>query len=317
MYYVVYGLLYLISLLPLWLLYGLSDGIAFLLYAVIRYRRAVVLSNLAIAFPSNTDEERLRIAKRFYRNFTDNFIETIKLLSAGKRFLEKRLVIDNPELLDHYYDQGRKLQLHLGHCFNWEIANLAMPMRTRYAFLVAYMPVENKIFERLFKHLRERTGSVMLPATRMNKAIIPYRHQQYMLVLVADQAPSGAENSYWQNFFGRPTAFIRGPERGARIADIPAVFVRFYKPRRGYYRAELITIAEHPRELPEGELTRRFGRLLEAAILKQPDSWLWSHKRWKFAWKEEFASSWIDTNPPAATPKNPPAGTPADAPRGL
>jgi len=298
MYYLVYGLLYLLSLLPMWLLYGLSDVLAFLLYAVIRYRRGVVLSNLAIAFPGWSDAERLRTAKRFYRNFTDNFIETIKLLSAGPRFLQKRFTLDNPELLDYYYDQGRKLQMHLGHCFNWEIGNVAMPPHTRYAFLVAYMPVENKIFERLFKHLRSRTGSVLLPATRMNKAIIPYRHQQYMLVLVADQSPSGVENAYWLNFFNRPTAFIRGPERGARIADIPAVFVRFYKPRRGYYRAELITIAEHPRELPEGELTRRFGRLLEDAIRKQPDSWLWSHKRFKFAWAASPGSLWVDTTPP-------------------
>jgi len=294
MYYFVYGLLYLVSLLPMWVLFGLSDGIAFLLYAVIRYRRPVVLSNLRIAFPGKTDAERLRIARRFYRNFTDNFIETIKLLSVSRRWLEKHFVIDNPELLDYYYDQGRKLQLHLGHCFNWEIANVAMPVNTRYAFLVAYMPVENKIFERLFLRLRSRTGTVLLPATRMSKAIIPYRNQQYMLVLVADQAPGGPENSYWLNFFDRPTAFIKGPERGARIADIPVVFVRFYKPRRGYYRAELITIAEHPATLPEGEVTRRYRTLLEEAIRKQPDGWLWSHKRWKFAYKDELSSFWID-----------------------
>jgi KDO2-lipid IV(A) lauroyltransferase len=50
-----------------------------------------------------------------------------------------------------------------------------------------------------------------------------------MLTLVADQAPGGPENTYWLNFFGRPTAFIRGAERGARIGDIPAVFARIYK----------------------------------------------------------------------------------------
>ncbi|HVU98866.1 MAG TPA: lysophospholipid acyltransferase family protein [Puia sp.] len=294
MYYLVYGVLYGLSLLPMWLLYGFSDGIAFLLYAVIRYRRGVVLSNLVIAFPEKTDAERLRIAKRFYRNFTDNFIETLKLLSAGPDFLERRLVIDNPELLDYYYDQGRKLHAHLGHLFNWEIGNAAIPRLTRYPFLVAYMPVENKVFERLFLHLRSRTGSIPLPATRLQRAILPYRNQQYILALVADQAPGGPENSYWLNFFGRPTPFVRGPERGARIADIPAIFVRFYKVRRGHYRAELITIAEHPGVLPEGELTRRYCRLLEDAIRRQPDSWLWSHKRWKFGWNPELQPFWID-----------------------
>ncbi|HLZ86933.1 MAG TPA: lysophospholipid acyltransferase family protein [Puia sp.] len=294
MYYLVYGSLYLLSLLPMWLLYGLSDGIAFVLYAVIRYRRGVVLSNLRIAFPEKTDVQRLAIAKRFYRNFTDNFIETIKLLSAGEAWLQERFVLDNPELLDHFYDQGRKLQLHLGHLFNWEIANVAIPTRTRYTFIVAYMPVENKAFERVFLRLRGRTGTVLLPATKMQRAILPYRNTQYMLALVADQAPGGPDNSYWLNFFGQPTPFVRGPERGARIADIPAVFVRFYKPRRGHYRAELITIADHPAALPEGELTRRYRRLLEEGIRQEPAGWLWSHKRWKFTWTPGFRPFWID-----------------------
>jgi KDO2-lipid IV(A) lauroyltransferase len=294
MYYLVYGLLYLMSLLPMWLLYGLSDGIALLLYAVIRYRRSVVLNNLRIAFPEKTETERGRIARRFYRNFTDSFMETIKLLSASPAFLKKRLVMDNPGLLDVFYDQGRKLQVHLGHLFNWEIGNVAIPMHTRYDFLVAYMPIDNKVFERLFLHLRSRTGSIPLPATRMQRAILPYRNQQYILALVADQSPGGPENSYWLNFFGRPTPFVRGPERGARIGDIPVVFARFYKERRGHYRVALTTIADHPAQLPEGELTRRYRTLLEDAIRQQPENWLWSHKRWKYAWSEEWASFWID-----------------------
>ena len=294
MYYLIYGFLYLFSLLPMWFLYGLSDGVAFLFYAVIRYRRSVVLSNLRIAFPEKTETERLRIARRFYRNFTDNFIETIKLLSASEAFLQKRLVLDNPELLDHYYDQGRKLQVHLGHLFNWEVGNVAMASRTRYTWIVAYMPVENKAVERLFLRLRGRTGAVLLPATRMQREILPYRHVQYMLALVADQSPGGPENSYWLNFFGRPTPFVRGPERGARIGDIPVVFVRFYKVKRGHYHVQLTTIADHPRQLPEGELTRRYRALLEDAIRQQPDGWLWSHKRWKFGWREDLFPFWID-----------------------
>ncbi len=297
MYYLVYGLLYAVSLLPMWLLYGLSDGLALVLYGVIRYRRTVVMANLRNAFPEKNEEERLRIAKKFYRNFTDNFIETLKLLSASRSFLEKRLVMDNIGLLQHFYDQGRKVQLHLGHLFNWEIANVAIPLRTPYNVLVAYMPVENKLFERLFLRLRSRTGSVPLPATRMQRAILPYRNRLYALALVADQAPGGPENSYWLNFFGRPTAFIRGAERGARIADIPAVFVRIYKSKRGHYRVHLTTMSEHPHELPEGELTRQYRDLLEAAIRLQPEGWLWSHKRWKFSWEESLAASWIDHVP--------------------
>lgn len=294
MYYVVYGLLYGVSLLPMWLLYPMADVLALLLYYVIGYRRKVTRSNLRMAFPEKTEEEISRIEKKFYRNFVDSFIETIKLLSASHTYIKQRFVIDNPEILDNFYDEGRKCQLHLGHTFNWEVANVAMPLICRYPFIVAYMPVENKIFERFFLHLRGRTGSILLPSNRMQRAIIPYRNTQYLLTLVADQAPANSEQSYWLNFFGRPTSFLRGPERGARIADIPAVFVKFYKSRRGHYRVFLTTLSDHPAALPEGELTRRYCRILEDAIREHPDLWLWSHRRWKAVWKEEFRNMWID-----------------------
>jgi Kdo2-lipid IVA lauroyltransferase/acyltransferase len=294
MYYLVYGFSYLLSLLPMWFLYGVSDGLALLLCYVIRYRRGVVLSNLRTAFPEKTEAERMGIAKKFYRSFTDNFIETLKILSASPSFIRERFIIDNPEVIEDFYDTGRKLQLHMGHTFNWEIANVAMPLLTRYPFIVTYMPVENKVFDRLFLRLRGLNGTVLLPATRMQRAILPYRHTQYVLALVADQSPGGPENSYWLNFFGRPTPFVRGPERGARIGDIPAVFAQIYKTKRGHYRSRLTTIADHPADLPEGELTRRYRSILENAIREQPEVYLWSHKRWKVSWKEEYQKMWID-----------------------
>jgi KDO2-lipid IV(A) lauroyltransferase len=278
----------------MWLLYPLAEGLSLLLYHVIGYRRKVVRANLRLAFPEKTTAELIRIEIKFYRNFVDSFIETIKLLSATPAYIKRHFAIDNPEILDNFYDQGRKCQLHLGHTFNWEVANAAMPLLSRYPFIVAYMPLENKIFERLFLHLRGRTGSILLPATRMQRAIIPYRNTQYLLTLVADQAPPHADQSYWLNFFGHPTPFVRGPERGARIADIPAVFVKFYKTRRGYYRVSFITLADHSAALPEGELTRRYRDCLENAIRDQPDLWLWSHRRWKAPWKEEYRKLWID-----------------------
>jgi len=294
MYYVVYGLLYLISLLPLRLLYVLADGLALFTYYVLRYRRKVVMDNLQIAFPEKTQAERNRIAIKFYRNFVDNFIETLKLLSASPSFIRSHFHIDNLEILEDFYQAGRRCQLHLGHTFNWELANAAMPLLSDYPFIVAYMPIENKVFERLLLHLRGRTGTILLPATRLQRSILPYRNTRYLLTLVADQAPGNPDQSYWLNFFGRPSSFVRGPERGARAGDIPAVFVRFYKTSRGYYRVFLTTIADHPAQLPEGELTRRYRSLLEEAIRQDPDLWLWSHKRWKASWKEEFRQLWID-----------------------
>lgn len=287
MYYLVYIPLYLFSLLPLRVLYIISDGCYLLLYYVIGYRRKVVLDNLAIAFPEKTAAERVSIAKKFYRNFVDNFIETIKLLSAGKKFITKHFMLDS-DPFESIHISGRKCQLHLGHNFNWEVANVAMPFYVQSSFLVVYMPIKNKAIDRLFMHLRTRTGSIMLPATDMRNAIIPHRNTQYILALVADQAPGDPAKAHWLNFFGRPTPFVRGPESGARLGNIPVVFTQLYKTKRGYYRAHLEVGAENPAELPEGELTRRYINFLERAIRDRPDMWLWSHRRWKHEWKDGY-----------------------------
>src|SRR5215203_4386514 len=92
MYTIVYGLLYLLSLLPLKVLYLLSDFAYFILYHIAGYRKKVVFQNLTIAFPNKEEEEKIEIAKKFYHNFTDTFIETIKLISGDKNFVDRHFV---------------------------------------------------------------------------------------------------------------------------------------------------------------------------------------------------------------------------------
>ncbi len=77
MYKLVYGIFYLISLLPWRVMYLISDFIAFILYHFVGYRKKVVIANLQIAFPEKSDKERLVIVKRFYRQFTDNLVGVV------------------------------------------------------------------------------------------------------------------------------------------------------------------------------------------------------------------------------------------------
>ena len=280
-------------------LFIFSDLIFGLLYYVLGYRRKIVDNNLKIAFPEKSDAERKAIAKKFYRNFVDSFIETIKLITASDNFIRKRYVGDF-SIFDKIYKKGTRCQLHLGHNFNWEIGNLGMPLNIPYKyFLVVYMPIGNKYFDRLYIYLRKRTGTFLLPATNMRKHMLGYRDKQYCLTLVADQVPGDVSKAYWLNFFGKPTPFVQGPEKGARAGNIPVVFIHFTKVKRGYYEAHPTMAEENPGSLPEGELTRRYIRYLEDTIGRNPDMWLWSHRRWKKEWKEEYQSLWIDTKNPS------------------
>jgi KDO2-lipid IV(A) lauroyltransferase len=292
MYYVVYGLLYLVSLLPMRVLYFISDGFYLLLYHVFGYRRKVVMANLERVFPEKTKADRIRIAKKFYHNFIDSFMEVVKLVSASEAYLQRRFTAD-AAVLDELYKTGKSCQIHLGHTFNWEWGQLVLTRLTKYQIMVVYMPITNAVFERLFYKLRTGTGNAFLPASKMREAMAPYLDKQYLLGLVADQNPSNPRTAWWVDFFGHPTPFVNGPEKGARAGQLPVVFACIEKPKRGYYHATLQLGCKDASALPEGELTHQYVRYLESVIRRNPDMWLWSHRRWKHPWKEEYADRWI------------------------
>jgi len=287
MYYIVYGFLYLFSLLPWFIMYRLSDILVIIVYHIFRYRKDVVLSNLAIAFPEKTEKERRKIARNFYRLFTDTMVETIKLISLSKKGLQKKFTGD-ASIMNDVLDKGKNLQVHAMHNFNWEIVNLNASLQIRYPFLAVYMPIKNKIFEKITSDIRTRYGAIFIPATQFKTQFLKYSKQSHILALVADQNPGTPSNAFWLPFFGKMAPFVTGPEKGARLNNTAVVFGNFYPIKRGHYGYEVTLITMNAAELPEGELTRRFVSYVEDCIRKYPENYLWSHRRWKHSYRSEF-----------------------------
>jgi len=245
-----------------------------------------VMNNLLTAFPEKTEVERTRIAKDFYKKFADNFIEVIKLISISEKELNRRFT-GNYEVINDLHDSGVNIQLHLGHFFNWEFANLAFSANFRYPFIVVYMPVNNKVFNRLFLKLRQRFSSRMVAATDFRRDFLPFSKQRYVMGLVGDQNPGHPDNAYWSLFFNKLTPIVKGPEKGARINKTAVVMCNFYPVKRGYYRSEFVLVTTEPRSLPDGEITKRMLGFIEDSIRRHPSAYLWSHKRWKWPFDEE------------------------------
>lgn len=287
MYYIVYGLLYTFSLLPLRVLYLVSDLAYFILYYVAGYREELVLNNLLIAFPEKTEEERKEIAKQFYLNFTDTFIESIKMISIGKDEVVRRSNCDF-ELINQLIDKGNNLHVMVGHQFNWEFANLVYAMHIRIPFVGIYMPVNNKIIDKIFLKVRERYGTIMISAKDFKNKMHTVFSEQYMLALAADQNPGNPAGAYWLKFFSKPAPFVTGPGKGAVKNNTAVVFVAFEKPRRGYYSYKATLVAANGASHTPEQLTVLYKNILEDTIRKNPSNYLWSHRRWRHEWKEGY-----------------------------
>lgn len=269
------------------------------MYYVFGYRKKVVFGNLDIAFPEKTVKEKQCIAKKFYRNLIDTFIETIKMLSISDKRMRKRATVDMSEILD-LIKKGRNIQMHSGHQMNWEYGHWAIATQMPVPWIGVYMRIKNKAMERLFFNLRSIGSTVLVPAQEFRSRTHNVFKTQYAIGLVSDQNPGAPASAFWLNFFNKPVSFVKGPDKAARINDTAVAFVNFVKVKRGYYRFSIDVIAEHGKNLEEGELTRLYRDYLEAAIRKNPDNYLWSHRRWKWPYLPEYNKTWIDTvDPPA------------------
>jgi KDO2-lipid IV(A) lauroyltransferase len=287
MYYFIYGLLWLVSLLPLRILYVLADGIYVLVFYVFKYRKDVVMSNLLIAFPEKAEKERIQIAREFYHNLLDTFIESIKFISISKKQILKRSTGDF-EMINKLSDEGKNVHIMAGHQFNWEFGNALGAMSISAPFVGIYMPISNKSLDRIFFNFRKRYGTILISATEYKNTIHPAFSKQYTFGLAADQNPGDPANAYWMNFFGKPAPFVTGPAKGAVKNNAAVVIIGFHKIKRGYYHFSSKLLTENGSSFSPEALTVIYKNALEEIIRADPANYLWSHRRWKYEWKPEY-----------------------------
>lgn len=280
MYYLLSVLVYLISLLPLTLLYLLSDLGYGLVYYLLSYRKKVVRQNLSTAFPHKSLEELRRIEKQFYRSFCDQWVETIKLRSLSTEQLLERMP-GNWEQLNLAVSEGNgRLVVMMGHQFNWEWGNLVSPLKFLGWYAGIYKPQGAKAFDLLMRKIRSRTGGHLIPSKQLKEGFKALANRDFLLAFIADQSPA-SHPSLWLSFLNQPTAFLTGPEKVARLQRAAVVFVSLRRPRRGHYEFYAQRYCLNARTEEDGAITRAYAQFLEQELNQFPENWLWSHKRWK------------------------------------
>ena len=275
-----FGLILILSYLPLRLLYLLSDFFYLLLITIFPYRKKVIERNLKFSFPDLSIQQLNRLRNHFYRHFSDLIVEGIKNLTISKKELQKRLVVENPDVLDKLKERNTSLLLISGHYGNWEW------MITSLAFLLPFkaigigMPLTNSFWDKSVNKRRSRFGLQVVHSKNYKEALYDGETPKAILTL-SDQSPGSSENAYWTTFLNQPTAVLFGSEFMAHEYQFTPVFFSIRKVKRGYYSLKLIPFEKPLIDLNYGELTEWHTRLLEQEIEQNPSYWLWSHKRWK------------------------------------
>ena len=284
-----------LSLLPLRMLYGASDVLAFLAHRVVRYRLKVVRSNLESSFPDMPKKELRRVERKFYRFLGDYMMETVKLLSMSGAEMKRRLRVVNPEVVDRAMDRGRNVILYLGHFCNWEwVSSLPVYFDEGRTCAQVYHRLHNHPMDRLFMEIRTRFGSNNIAMDEIMRRLIEWKREGTPTVtgLISDQAPHW-EIHLFLDFLNHDTAVFTGPERISRFLDAEVYYCHMSRPRRGEYELRFDLITDRPKGEETFAVTREYFRRLEENIKEQPELWLWSHKRWKRT-RADFMKKWGD-----------------------
>jgi KDO2-lipid IV(A) lauroyltransferase len=279
---ITYPFIYLLSRLPMRVLYVLSDFFFFLMFNIIGYRKIVVLENLKLAFPEKSEEERKKIAKDFFRHLTDLIMESVKAFSISEKEISKRYTYKNPELVNNFTKQGRSIALVAAHQANWEWS-ISLPLVLDGNVSGAYTKLGNPYFEKVVRSSREKYGIIGYKTSETVKGMQKNfaEKTQGLYILLSDQSPQLHKTFYWNEFFGVQVPMHTGAEILAKRFDLVVINYITRKVKRGYYETEFQLITDAPKEFEDYQITDKYTRLTENNIKQQPALYLWSHKRFK------------------------------------
>lgn len=261
-------------------LYIIGDLIRMIMFDIAGYRKQIIADNLHQAFPDKSPKEVAAIQQKFYKNFCDQWMETLKAISMPVRVLQQNCP-GNWEVLKGHLQENRNVVLLLGHFFNWEWANLACAMQIEKTYAGVYLPLSNIIFDRLILHMRTRSGAMMISMKSLKGGFSKLTSKPYVLALIADQNPSVPDVAYWHSFMHREAPFFKGSVQMAIRSQAAILLASIRKEKRGLYRIAFHTLTENAKNHAAEELMNAYINFLEDELRSQPENWLWSHRRWK------------------------------------
>lgn len=277
-----YHLYLLLAKLPLGALHRLAAVATFLVRWVFRYRVQTVRHNLAASFPEQSPAWHRQTLKAFYQGFVQTTVEVIRVPAMSLEDFAERVEIANADLVRKatrdFTGSAMVLTLHQG---NWEwmlhgaTAALGIPIDA------VYKPLHDPGADRFALESRSQFGAQPIPMSQSARNLLRHRRKVRLFAMVADQSPGFRERVHWTTFLNQPTAFFGGAASIARLTGHPVLFAECHRQARGRYRVTFREVTLDPKALTEAEIIERYVRLAEDSIRAQPESWLWSNRRWK------------------------------------
>lgn len=285
--------------LPLPVLYLISDGLCFIFHRCLHYRAKVIRENLAASFPEKSADELASIEKEFYRQLSDNIVESIKLLSISTSSIRRRVIVENAVLVEEAAATGAPVFLYLGHYCNWEwVPSITLHFTSPEVTAQIYKPLRDHAFDRLMLRIRSRFNALNIPQSKAFRTLLGLsRKGSFIVGILDDHSPNHSRSRHFMNFLNHPGTIINvGAEEIGNRLNARYLYLDVEKLKRGHYRLTFKPIEPTEADGESYPVSHAYMRMLEATIRRQPPYWLWSHKRWRYTLSDPRLTQ-SDTSP--------------------
>lgn len=241
---------------------------------VIRYRESIITENLKNSFPSKSDKEIKTLFKDYLLHFTDFLLEYLILFKGDSKFYEENIKIENWQEVEDVVNSGSHVIIAMGHQGSWEFAAVRLSQLFSIKMTGIYKKIKNPKVDKLVFNARSKFGLHLLEIKDSVKGILKMRSNPAAHLFIMDQSPRKSQSNRWLRFLNQDTLVLEGVEKMSKALKAQVFWLSVEKTNFAEYRMSL-------KKLDQDKVLENCYKELEKDILHQPETWLWSHRRWK------------------------------------
>jgi KDO2-lipid IV(A) lauroyltransferase len=271
------GFLQLIAHLPMPVNIALGRSLGWLLFHLVPSRKRIAYTNLRLCFPELDDAKREQMVRRIIQSCGISFFESAMSLWGPARRLRSSHSVKGLEYLHAAQATGKGVLLVGCHMTTMDICGRILASHIK--FDVLYRQDPNPLLAYMLVKARESFNGESIISVETRKLVRNLRAGH--IVWYAPDQDYGIKHSIFAPFFGIPAATVPGTGRFATLGDAQVMTFMHYREANGHYRIEISAPLEN---FPTGDDladTTRINQLIEQMIRKQPDQYLWVHRRFK------------------------------------
>ena len=273
--FLIYALLKTLNMLPRSVQFSLGNFLGHIFFETLEERREISRWNLKKCFPEKKDEEIDIILKKSFLLLGKSLFDFLNAFWASDKKLKELLINfeEVKEVVDLKNPSRGKLLLFM------HTPNLDLVVRMASLFMpVSGMarPQSNKIVDNLFKASRKKfTERIFKPNEILD--LLDFLKKGKACLYAPDQ-DYGYKSSIFVEFFGHKALTVKFPYIAAKKADCD-VYLFSLEKRDSKYEVNLDRVILKGHKMEED--LREINLRIEEKIKKNPENYLWSHRRFK------------------------------------